>query len=300
MLRILPLRKEKLNAIGIFCLFVLPAFGAVLLSAGIPFLMSFGYSFTKWNGLDRAPEFIGLENYKELLFDDPAMRNALSFTVKQSFLIVIFSNIFALFLAALLDIEIRGRNALRTAFFIPYVISLVVIGYVWRFFVSQGFNSLYDAVGLPILMLSWLGDPNLAFISILTASVWQSVGLYMIIYLAGLQLIPKELTESAMIDGAGGVVRFFRVSLPMLMPSVTVAVFHSIAVSMKSFDLIFSMTGGGPGASTTPIALDIYRTAFVYSRFGYGTAKSVILFLLILLITALQITFFKQREVEVI
>ena len=292
------LTKRKISDKVIFGLFVLPALGAVLLSVEVPFIISVLYSFTRWNGLDRIPEFIGLANYKELLFDDPDMINALSFTFRQSFFVVIFINIIALLLAVFLDSEIRGKSVLRAAFYIPNIMSLIIIGYIWRFIFSRGFDSLYAMFNLPFLMFSWLGNPNLAFVSILIVTIWQAIGFYMVIYIAGLQLIPRDLIEAAMIDGAGAISRFFRLTIPLIMPSITVAVFHSVANSLKSFDVIFSLTSGGPGMSTTPIALDIYRTAFVTSRFGYGSAKSVFLFLLILLITFFQVKFFKKREVE--
>jgi raffinose/stachyose/melibiose transport system permease protein len=291
--------RKRMHSMLIVFLFVLPALAAVLLSVEVPFIMSIVYSFTKWNGLDRLPEFIGLQNYKELLFNDSVMRNALAFTFKQGILVVIFTNIIALLLAIILDTKIRGKNALRAAFYIPNIVSLVVIGYIWRFIISRGYNSLYVFFKLPFLELSWLGDPKLAFFSILIVAVWQSIGFYMVIYIAGLQIIPRDMIEAAMIDGADSISRFFKITLPLLMPSITVAVFHSVSNSLKSFDVIFSLTDGGPGTSTTPVALDIYKTAFVYSRFGYGTAKSVILFLLILIITFFQIKFFKKQEVEV-
>ena len=282
----------------IFFLFVLPAFGAVLLSVEVPFLMSVVYSFTRWNGLDRVPAFIGFENYKELFFDDPGMMNALVFTLQQTIFRVIFTNVIALLLAVFLDSKIRGKNALRAAFYVPNIVSLIVIGYVWRFIFTRGFDSFYESVKLPFLLYSWLGDAKLAAVSILIVSIWQSIGFYMVIYIAGLQVIPRDVLEAAMIDGAGEVSRFFRVTIPLIMPSITVAVFHSVSNSLKAFDVIFTLTSGGPGMATTPIALDIYKTAFVISRFGYGTAKSVILFLLILLITFFQVRFFKKREVE--
>jgi raffinose/stachyose/melibiose transport system permease protein len=151
---------------------------------------------------------------------------------------------------------------------------------------------------MDIFLLSWLGDADMAFISIVLVSVWQQLGFYMVIYIAGLQTVPKDLTEAALIDGAGPVARFFKITLPMIMPSVTVAVFYSLSNGLKIFDIVLSLTSGGPGNATASIALDIYRTAFVTSRFGYGTAKSVILFLIILLLTVFQVRMFKQREVE--
>jgi raffinose/stachyose/melibiose transport system permease protein len=292
------LKKNKLNTLGVFALFIIPALGAILLSVEIPFIMSVVYSFTRWNGIDRTPVFIAFENYRELFTDDPVMLNALVFTLEQTVLRVIFTNVIALLLAVFLDGEIRGKNALRAAFYIPNIISLIVIGYIWFFIFSRGFNSLYQYVKFPPLMLSWLGDAKMAFVSVLVVSIWQSIGFYMVIYIAGLQVVPRDMIEAAMIDGAGGVARFFRITIPLIMPSITVAVFHSVSNSLKSFDVIFSLTNGGPGNSTASIALDIYKTAFVTSRFGYGTAKSVVLFLLILVFTFFQVKFFKAREVE--
>ena len=293
------LAKKKLDRALVFSAFTVPAAAAILVSVEIPFLMSVFYSFTKWNGLDRVPIVIGLENYRELLFEDPDMVRALVFTFQQAFFRVVLTNVVALLLAVLLDGEIRGKSALRAAFYIPNIISLIVIGYIWRFIFSKGFDSFYELTGLPVFMISWLGDGDMAFVSVLLVSVWQSIGFYLVIYIAGLQIVPRDVIEASMIDGAGSASRFFRITLPLIMPSITVAVFHSLSNSLKAFDVIFSLTNGGPGIATTSIALDIYKTAFVVSRFGYGTAKSVVLFLLILLLTFFQVRMFKSREVEV-
>lgn len=291
--------KKKLNRTLVFAGFVLPAFAAILLSVEIPFLMSVVYSFTKWNGLDRVPLFVGLANYRELLLDDPAMMSALGFTLSLTAIKVLITNVVALLLAVLLDGPIRGKNALRAAFYIPNIVSLIVIGYIWRFIFSRGFDSFHELTGAGVFMLSWLGDADMAFLSVLIVSIWQSLGFYLVIYIAGLQTVPRDLIEAAMIDGARPASQFLRITIPLIMPSITVAVFHSLSNGLKAFDVIFSLTNGGPGNATTSIALDIYRTAFIQSRFGYGTAKSVILFLLILLITFFQIRMFKSREVEV-
>jgi raffinose/stachyose/melibiose transport system permease protein len=293
------LAKKNLVRSLTFAAFTVPAAAAILLSVEVPFLMSVVYSFTKWNGLDRVPVFIGIANYAEIFLDDPDMMASLVFTFQQTFWRVILTNVIALGLAVLLDGELRGKNALRAAFYIPNIISLIVIGYIWRFIFSKGFDSLHALTGWNVFMLSWLGDAKLAGLSVLLVSVWQSIGFYLVIYIAGLQIVPRDLIEAAMIDGAGSASRFARITVPLIMPSITVAVFHSLSNSLKAFDVIFSLTNGGPGNSTTSVALDIYKTAFVVSRFGYGTAKSVVLFVLILLLTIFQVRMFKQREIEV-
>lgn len=275
-----------------------PAVIAILLFVEIPFLMSVMYSFTKWNGLDKVAKFVGLANYVELLTNDRTMGQAVQFTLLFTVITVALTNVIALFLAVILDSDIRGKNVLRAAFYIPNIISLIIIGYVWRFIFSKAFDSFLALTHLGIFQLSWLGDSRMAGISVILVSVWQSIGFYMVIYIAGLQTVPREQLEAAVIDGAGAAARFFRITLPLILPSVTICVFYSLSNALKTFDVIFSLTFGGPGHATTSIALDIYNTAFSDSRFGYGSAKSVALFLLILVVTVVQLRSFKRREVE--
>ena len=275
-----------------------PAVIVILLFVEIPFFMSIVYSFTKWNGLDKAVKFIGIANYTELLTTDPGLGSAMIFTLFFTVLAVAATNVVALLFAVILDMNIRGKNVLRAAFYIPNIISLIIIGYVWRFIFSRGFDSFGALTHLGIFQLSWLGDPHLTFVSVVFVTVWQSIGFYMVIYIAGLQTVPQEQLEAAVIDGAAPATRFFRITLPLILPSVTVAIFYSLSNALKTFDVIFSLTFGGPGTATTSIALDIYKTAFSDSRFGYGSAKSVVLFLLVLSVTVLQLTAFKRREVQ--
>jgi len=275
-----------------------PALAVIVLFVEGPFLMSVLYSFTKWNGLDKAVRWVGLANYVELVTNDRALGNAMLFTFLFTAVALVAINVIALALAVILDMNIRGKNALRAAFYIPNIVSLIVIGYVWRFVFSRGFDSLGALTHWRIFQLSWLGDTHLAAVSVILVSVWQAIGFYMVIYIAGLQTVPREQLEAAVMDGAGPAGRFVRITLPLIMPSVTVAVFYSLSNALKTFDVIFSLTFGGPGLATTSIALDIYKTAFSDSRFGYGTAKSVVLFLLILVVTVFQLHIFKRREVQ--
>lgn len=293
------LQRKQMNRSVVFALFTAPALVAVLISVELPFIMSVFSSFTKWNGLDRKQTFVGLGNYLEIFKDDPDMWKALLFTVKLTIGSVIVVNVLALLLAVLLDSDMKGKNILRAAFYIPNIISLIIIGYIWRFIFSAGFDSFFQKTGLGFFMQSWLGDVKLVYYSVLMVKVWNSLGFYLVVYIAGLQTVPRDLIEASMIDGANRLKRFTSITLPMIMSSITVCVFHSLSNGLKSFDVIFSLTNGGPGNTTATIALDIYRTAFVINRFGYGTAKSVILFLLILLVSLFQVKMFKSREVEV-
>lgn len=285
---------DKLN----FAAFVAPAIALIFTFVAIPFMMCIYYSFRKWNGIGKTSTFVGLKNYIQLFTNDSIFKGAFIYSVLYTICVVLLVNILALLIALLLESNIKGKGFFRTSFYIPNIISLIIIGFIWKFIFGRVFDSLYTATNISVFGLSWLGDRNMAVISSILVSVWQGLGFYMLIYIAGLQSVPKSIMEAATIDGAGSIRKFFSVVLPMIVPSIAVCTFYSMSNSLKMFELIFSLTGGGPGTATTPIALDIYNTAFNNNSFGYGSAKSVMLFLLVALITVWQVTMLKRREVE--
>ena len=290
--------KRKIQELKEFICYTAPAMILITLFVGIPFLMCIYNSFRKWNGISKHTTFVGLKNYRKLLVGDPTFLHALGFTFLYALFVVIFINVLSLFLAVLLETKIRGKGFFRTMFYIPNIVSLVVIGFIWKFICIRVFDQLAILTGSSFFAKSWLGDPKLAVVTTVAVSVWQGLGFYLIIYIAGLQSVSDEVIEAARIDGAGAVRRFFSVVFPMIMPSVSFCMFYSVANSMKMFELIFSLTGGGPGIATTPIALDIYNTAFNNNNFGYGSAKSFILFIIVCAISVIQVTFFKNKEIE--
>ena len=281
-----------------FGIFVMPVIIFITVTIYIPFIMSSIYSLTEWNGIGRTPHFIGFKNFIDIFKGDSSFKDASIFTLKYSILYIILINILALFIAVMLDKKLKTVKLLRAIFFIPYIFSLVVVGFIWKFIFSRGFQSLNQITGLGIFNWSWLGDPKLAFISILVVSIWQSIGFFIIIYIAGLQGIPQDILEAATIDGAGRMQTFIKVTLPMLAPAVTTCVFYALVNSIKVFDVILSLTGGGPGGSTYSVTYDIYREAFQNNAYGYGTAKAMILFVVVLIITMVQLKFFKGKEIE--
>ncbi|MNW41446.1 sn-glycerol-3-phosphate transport system permease protein UgpA [compost metagenome] len=287
-------RAEKLE----FGIFTLPILISIIAVFYYPFIMTIRYSLTKWNGISKHPKFIGLDNFKQIFLGDTNFTNAAWFTVKYAILYIVLVNVIAILLALVLDMKLKTTAWLRAAFFIPYILSLVIVGFIWKFIFMQGFESLGESTGWGIFDLSWLGNPNLAFISILLVSIWQSVGFYMVIYIAGLQSVPDDLKEAATVDGAGPFRRFFSITLPLLAPSITISVFMALTNSIKVFDVILSLTGGGPGGTTYSVAYDIYRDTFQNNLYGYGTAKALILFVAVLIITVIQLTIFKRKEVE--
>ncbi|WP_342415955.1 sugar ABC transporter permease [Paenibacillus sp. FSL R10-2782] len=281
-----------------FGLFTLPVILCITIAFYIPFLMTIRYSLTKWNGISKHPKFVGLDNFKQILLGDANFAHAAWFTVKYAILYIVLVNVLAILLALVLDMKLKSSAWLRAAFFIPYILSLVIVGFIWKFIFMQGFESLGTSTGWGFFQLSWLGQEGLAFISILAVSIWQSIGFYMVIYIAGLQSVPEDLKEAAIVDGAGPIRRFFSITLPLLAPSITISVFMALTNSIKVFDVILSLTGGGPGGTTYSIAYDIYRDTFQNNLYGYGTAKALLLFVAVLIITIIQLSIFKRREVE--
>lgn len=292
-------RRKKVSHALEFLGFTMPAVIAILLFVGIPFFMCIFYSFRKWNGIQRKSTFIGLQNYVRAFTNDATFGKAIGYTLLYALLTVILINVVALLLSVILEqSNLWGKGFFRAAFYIPNIISLIIIGFTWKFIFSRAFEAMQQTTGIGIFGWSWLGQPNLAVISTVLVTVWQALGFYMLIYIAGLQSVPDDVLEAAKIDGAGKIRRFFSVILPLIVPSITVCTFYSIANSLKMFELIFTLTGGGPGDATTSVALDIYNTAFNSNQYGYGSAKSVILFVMVAFITILQVTLFKKKEIE--
>lgn len=287
-------KKEKLENV----LFTGPALFFVFVVFYIPFMLSAYYSFTDWHGLDSTPTFVGLENFKALFSTGNTFVPALLFTFKYTILFVIISNVVALLLALFLSKPFKSANILRGIYFTPYVISMTIIGFIWRFILTQGFTSLYDSTGLAFFNYSWIGDAKYAFIAIVIVGIWQSIGFYIVLYIAGLKAIPQDVLEAASIDGASAIQKFRNVILPLLTPSITICMFMAITNGLKVFDIILALTKGGPGTSTNSSTLDIYRDAFTNNNLGLGAAKSLVFFFIILIITQAILKFFKSKEVE--
>ena len=294
-----PVSPMSRKALKDTLIFTAPAVIMVLLAMYIPFVMSGYYSLTEWNGISRNPVFIGFENFKTIFSSgSPEFVNALLFTFKYAALFIVFSNVFALALAVALSRKFRLANFLRGMFFLPYIMSMTIVGFIWKFIFTQGFEKLYEITGWSIWNYSWLGDGNLAFWSIVLVGVWQSLGFYIVLYVAGLQAIPTDVLEAASIDGANARQRFFRVILPLLGPSITTCMFMSLTNSLKVFDIILALTKGGPGGATYSATLDIYREAFQNNNYGLGSAKAIVFFVIVLILTQVVLKVFERREVE--
>ena len=279
-------------------LYTIPAIILVTITIYIPFVMSGYYSLTQWNGIAKEPVFIGLENFKRVFSGSSEFMKSLIFTGKYTILFMIFSNVLALAIAVALVQKIRLANLMRGMFFVPYIMSMIIVGFIWKFIFSQGFEVLFEKTGWGFLNWSWLGESNLAFLAIVIVGVWQSLGFYIVLYIAGLQAVPGDVLEAATVDGATSWTRFFKVTLPLLGPSITTCVFMSLTNALKVFDIILALTKGGPGGMTYSATLDIYREAFQNNNYGLGSAKSLVFFVVVLVITQVAMKIMKSREVD--
>lgn len=290
--------NKKLKQSLIFWAFVGPAFLAFSLIVLYPFLSGVYYAFTSWNGVSGEINWVGLDNFKTLFTTDKQFLNSFWITTKYTIAAITITNLVGFSLALLVTQPLKTRNILRTVFFIPNLIGGLLLGFIWQFIFVKGFVSIGELTGWHFFQLPWLGDANTAFWGIVIVSVWQGAGYIMIIYIAALQNVPQELIEAARIDGAGFWQILRHVIFPLIAPAFTICLFLTISWSYKIFDVNLSLTNGGPFKSTEMLALNIYTEAFVNNRYGLGEAKALIFFLIVAIITTLQVYFTKKREVE--
>lgn len=271
-----------------FPLFLLPTLAAFIIGFIVPFILGVWLSFCKFTTIIDAT-FVGFENYQKA-FADPTFLNSLGFTVLFAVVSLVIINVVAFALASLLTQKLPGTNLFRTIFFMPNLIGGIVLGYIWQLI----FNGILAKFDLALNL-----EAKYGFWGLVILVAWQQIGYMMIIYIAGLQTIPPELKEAADMDGAGSLQRLFRVTLPMMMPSITICTFLSITNGFKLFDQNLSLTAGEPARATEMLALNIFNT--FYSRVGFegvGQAKAVLFFLLVVGIGLLQLRLTRSREVQ--
>ncbi|WP_159881711.1 carbohydrate ABC transporter permease [Paenibacillus puerhi] len=279
--------------------FSFPALAVFLLFFITPTLIGFYYSFTDWNINAKDIRFIGFDNYTAL-FQEPRLRTALQNTLVFAAAVTVLQNVTGLGLALVMNEALRLRNVLRMIFFMPYVIAPIVIGYIFRaiYHPEHGIvNVALHAAGLGGLAGDWLNDPRLALFSIIVTDIWRVAGFSMVVYLAGLQFISKDLIESSSMDGANYWSRFRHIVFPLLAPAFTVNVLLSLIGSMKVFEMVMVLTEGGPGY-TTEVFYTYIRSMFSSGEFGYATAVNVVLFVLVTAVGVPVLMKMKKREVE--
>ncbi len=281
-------------------LWIVPAllvYGVIVL---VPQVLNLGYSFTNYDGFDPVFSWVGADNFVKALTKDQDLAAALLNTVVFAVASLAIGLVLQFFLAYKLYRGMRGSGLLKGLFYLPMVISMVILAILWGGTLRYHgmLNALLAAAGLISEPVDWLGDRTLAMASLIFVNAWCYLGYGAIIFLAGFNAIPVELLESAEIDGAGGGTRLWRIYVPLLMNSVTVSLFIGLTGAIKVFELPFVLTHGGPAGATTTIAIDIYKEAFDNQRFGYSAAVSVLFTLIIGLLTLVQLRVTRSREVE--
>src|SRR5215218_8330306 len=276
-------------------LFILPALILYLIFMVYPFFRSIYFSLTSWNGVTAVKEWIGLGNYRDLLRDD-----LLWLSLRHNLIWVIIGTIapivIGMWLAILLWSRPKGFTLFRTIFFMPQVLSTVVIGIVWNWIYNPIFgilNEALDAVGLEDLSRGWLGDPDVALYAVLAAAIWATIGFVFVILLAGLQNVSKDLLEAATVDGANVWQRFWNVTVPQLAGVLNVVIALLLIGGFSVFDIVFVMTGGGPANATEVLATYTYKEAFTQNNVGYASALAVVITVISLIAS---VTFIRLRE----
>ena len=253
----------------------------------LPLFQTIGYSFTDYNGINPKKEFTGLTNYFDV-FQDKWFYNSMAFTGKSVLLMILLANVLGFLLALALNTKIRSRNILRAIVFCPFVFNNVTVGFIWQFLLGRFMTDLYPLTGWKVFNIGWLSDNSLVLYSVVFVKLWQSIGYFMVIYLAGLQLLPQDPLEAAVIDGCTGIKMIRYITIPLMKPTAFVCIFLAITESLNMFPLIMSLTNGGPGHASENISLYIYNEAFKSHRMGYASALAVILTIIMTIIAGLQ------------
>jgi raffinose/stachyose/melibiose transport system permease protein len=277
-----------------FYVMVAPALLLFFVFHTVPVLQGVWYSFTDSPGYGPY-DFVGLSNYVAL-FTDPRVLHAYWFTFLIAGVATIVVNIVSLAIAMGLNARIKWKTTLRGVYFIPHVLAILVIGYIFNYLFSNSLPALGETLGIDALSTSLLTKASTAWIAIVILAVWQAAAFNIIIYLAGLQTVPQEVYEAAAIDGAKPWQMFRRITFPLIAGFFTINMVLSLKAFLQVFDHIVALTNGGPGTDTESVALLIYKGGFQGGEYGYQSANSVVFFIIIVTLSILQLRFLQRRE----
>lgn len=296
---LISLYKQIQKRFGLLEIIVLIGVGIYFLMTILPLAMAFVFSATNQNLLYQTSDFIGFDNYVDLV-NDSSFSRSLWMTIRLAIVVTLGANVIGLLVALMLNTQDWFHNSLRTVFFIPQVLSAVIVSFIWKIIlVSRGLlNTVLQNIGLIDRPIQWLGHPDTAFWSIALVATWQLLGFCTVVYLASLQSIPKELYEAADIDGANRWQHFRNVTWPLLAPGVTINIVLLLIMTFKLYDQVAVLTGGGPAGRTETLAFYIIRIAFTGNQLGYASAMAVVLFITTGLISGFIVTRLRKREVE--
>ncbi|AEI42142.1 carbohydrate ABC transporter permease [Paenibacillus mucilaginosus] len=289
--------KGRLNRIRTRLLFTGPTLFAFTTVMILPFVFGIYLTFTNWDGISTELTFVAFENYVSV-FQDTEFWKSFYLTLKFVGATVVGINVVAFGLAYLLTSGLKGQSVFRAGFFVPNLIGGIVLGFIWQFIFSNVLVYLGKTYDIGLFRASWLSTPDKALWALIIVTVWQYAGYMMVIYVAGLMNVPKDILEAASIDGASGWTRLRRMVLPMIVPSFIVCIFLSLQRGFLVYDVNFALTKGGPFKSTEMVAMHVYEKAFRSHDYGVGQAEAFILFLLVTAVTLVQVYFSKKMEVE--
>ena len=274
---------------GWYALFTFPLMFIFFVVVIIPFAIGIGFSFVEWDGLAKhAMSFVGFDNYLRVFTDARFFQSAGRTTV-YTLISVVFVNVVGLIFALIVTTKLKTANIARTMLFVPYLIGGLILGYIWK--------SVFSEFFLSIDWGNWLTDKTKAMIAMIVVTTWQMAGYVMIVYITGIMAIPDDVLEAANVDGASFLRTLFSVKFPLLMPSFTICLFLTLSNCFKVYDVNIALTGAGPNYQSEMFSLNIYNEIFDLSNFGYGQAKAIIFFLIIAVITMIQVSITKKREV---
>ena len=263
----------------------------------VPFLYGVYLTLTDWDGVASTKNFIGLRNFAGVV-KDSQFWSSLILTFEYVIVVVLLVNVLAFAIAYLLTRGIKGQNFFRAGFFTPNLIGGIVLGYIWQFVFSRAFVSVGESTGWSLFGISWLSTPGKAFAALVLVTVWQLSGYMILIYVAGFMGLSEDVMEAASIDGASGWTQMTHIIMPLMMSSITICLFLTLSRAFMVYDVNLSLTAGGPYGTTEMAAMHVYEKAFTSRQFGVGQAEALILFLVVALISGLQVKKKKKQEVE--
>lgn len=260
----------------------------------LPLIKGFYYGLTNFRGYG-SYDFVGLRNFKDL-FSDARVGKSYLFTFKYAIVMTVLVNVISLILALGLNREIRGKNALRGIYFVPNILGGLVVGYIFSFIFTYILPAIGDATGIGFLQNSMLASTKTAWIAIVIVGAWQGIAMNTIIYISGLQTVPEEVYEACMLDGARGWKKFAKITFPLIMPFFTINLVLCMKNALMVFDQIMSLTKGGPSQSTESISYLIYNNGMSGGQFGFQSANAFVFFVVIVVISFLQMKFLGGKE----
>lgn len=287
--------KESLQYFAL----AMPVFVLFVVFVLWPFFGGIFYSFTRWDGISPEALFIGIDNYKTLFSDFYVTRPMIQ-TFIYAFLLTVLQNVLSLAMAVALNRKLITKGLLRTLWFVPVVVAPLIVGYIWSFLFTNPVAELGKMLGIEVMANNLLGSRHTALYAGVFVNMWRNAGYTMVIYIAAFQNIPQEIYEAANVDGCRGWRLFRDVTFPLIAPAFTINMVLTMERGFKEFDMMFTLTNGGPGNSSELISLTIYRETFEHFRAGYGSAMGVVLFVIIAVLSLFELYFLRRKEEDIV